>query len=131
MNRELRRLVGEELLRSIVWAGLGMVGWPILVSEVAWLEASVLTVFGLPVLTWAVLTASAIGIRLLTGTELQVRTPAGLSTSLLVGIVCGGVAAVYLAGVQGYSPLGVATAYVAVTAGTLLWLVQPGAQPAS
>lgn len=131
MNRELRRLVGEELLRSIVWAGLGMVGWPILVSELAWLEPSVLTVFVLPVLTWAVLTAGAIGIRLGTGADFQVQTPTGLSYSLLAGVVCGGLAAVYLAGVEGYSPLGVATAYVAVTAGTLLWMMRPGVQAPS
>jgi hypothetical protein len=131
MDRQLRRLVGEELWRSIVWAGLGMVGWPILVSELAWLEPSVLTVVVLPVLTWAVLTAAAIGIRLGTGADFQVQTPTGLSYSLLTGVVCGGLVAVYLAGVEGYSPLGVAAAYVVVTAGTLLWVMRPGVQAPS
>ncbi|MFT4921717.1 MAG: hypothetical protein ACI8XM_000922 [Haloarculaceae archaeon] len=121
MNAELRRLVREELLRSIAWIGLGIVGWPILIEEVAWLDATVLTVFGLPVLTWGVLTAGAIGIRAVTARDLQVQTPTGLSVSLAFGIMLGGIAAVYLVANEGYSALWVSAAYVAVTTGTVLW----------
>jgi len=121
MSSQRRRIIREELLRSIAWIGLGIVGWSIVIPEVPWLDTTVLTVFGLPVLTWALLTASLIGVRTATSTELQVRTPAGLSISLVLGIMVGGVGAVYLATVGGYSIVWVTTAYVSVTIGTLIW----------
>jgi hypothetical protein len=121
MSTEIRRIVREELLRSIVWFGLGIVGWPILISEFTWLDANVLTVFGLPLLTWAVLTTGMIGVRVSTSTELQVTTPVGLSMSLLVGIMLGGVSAVYLVAVEEYAALPVIIVYAAVTGGTVLW----------
>lgn len=108
-------------MRSIAWVGLGIVGWPIMVSEVAWLDATALTVFGLPVLTWAGVTTGMISVRVATGTELQVQTPTGLSTSLLLGVAFGGVGTVYLATAGGYSALWVSAAYVAVTGLTILW----------
>lgn len=121
MNPKLQQIIREELLRSIAWIGLGIVGWPILISEVAWLDTTVLTVFGLPILTWALLTTSIIGIRTATSAELQVQTPAGLSISLFFGIVLGGVGAVYLVAVGGYATIWVTAAYVSVTVGTLLY----------
>jgi hypothetical protein len=114
-------MIREELLRSIAWIGLGIVGWPIVVAEVAWLDTTALTVFGLPVLTWAVLTMSAIGIRTATASELQIQTPAGLSISLLFGIMLGGLGAVYLVTAGGYPVLWITAAYVAVTGATILW----------
>lgn len=121
MKPHQRRVIREELLRSIAWIGLGIVGWPLVISEVAWLDATALTVFGLPVLTWALLTTSAIGIRVATSAELKVQTPAGLSMSFLFGIMFGGVGAVYLVTAGGYSALWVTVAYVAVTVGSILW----------
>ncbi|WP_238479925.1 hypothetical protein [Natranaeroarchaeum sulfidigenes] len=121
MKSQHRRIIREELLRSIAWIALGIVGWPLVISETAWLDATVLTVFGLPVLTWALLTAGTIGIRVLTSTELQVQTPVGLSMSLYLGIMIGGVGAVYLVTAGGYSALPVITAYVAVTGVTIVW----------
>lgn len=121
MSTEIRRIAREELLRSIVWFGLGIVGWPILISEFTWLDANVLTVFGLPLLTWAVLTTGMIGVRVATSPELQVTTPVGLSMSLLLGIMLGGVSAVYLVAVEEYAALPVIIVYVAVTGGTVLW----------
>ena len=121
MDTELRGIIREELLRSIAWIGLGIVGWPLLISEATWVDATALTVFGLPVLTWAVLTTGAIGIRVVTSTEVQVQTPAGLSISLVLGIMLGGVGAVYLVAVEGYAALWVTVTYVAVTSGAVLW----------
>ncbi|OLZ39210.1 hypothetical protein A6E15_17535 [Natrinema saccharevitans] len=121
MKPQLRRIIREELLRSIAWIGLGIVGWPIVISEVAWLDTTALTVFGLPALTWALLTTGAIAVRVATSTELQVQTPVGLSISLLFGIVLGGVGAVYLVTAGGYSALWIIAAYVAVTGITVLW----------
>ena len=121
MKPQLRRLIREELLRSIAWIGLGIVGWPILISEVAWLDTTALTVFGLPALTWALLTTGVIAVRVATSTDLQVQTPVGLSISLFFGIMLGGVGAVYLATAGGYSALWIIAAYVAVTIITVLW----------
>ncbi|WP_423744908.1 hypothetical protein V5735_02440 (plasmid) [Haladaptatus sp. SPP-AMP-3] len=92
-----------------------------MISEVAWLDATALTVFGLPALTWALLTTGAIGIRAVTSAELQVQTPVGLSMSLLFGTTLGGVGAVYLVTAGGYSALWVTAVYVAVTVITILW----------
>lgn len=121
MNHKQRRIVREELLRSIVWIGLGIVGWPIVISEVAWLETTALTVFGLPVLTWALLTTALIGIRTATSSTLQVRTSTGVWISLGLGIALGGVGAVYLVTAGGYPVLWVTAAYVATTVGVVLW----------
>lgn len=125
MDLEQKRIVREELWRSIGWAGLGIVGWPALVTEVAWLEQNLFTVFGLPVVTWAVLTGVMIGIRTVTNAELQVQPPTGVSVSFLLGFLLGGVGAVYLVFAGGYSILLVSAGYlfahVAVGAATVVW----------
>jgi hypothetical protein len=79
MDLKTRRVVTEELLRSIVWAGIGLFGWGILASGTALLEANAFTLLSVPFLTWAILTALMIGVRLTTRTELQVQSEAGLS----------------------------------------------------
>jgi len=91
MNAEVRHVVREELLRSIAWFGLAIVGWPIFIDEVAWVESTVLTVFGLPLLTWGILTAGTVGIRLITARELQVQTLSGWVVSSVLGFILGGV----------------------------------------
>jgi hypothetical protein len=121
MEPQLRRIAREELLRSIAWAGLGIVGWPILVSELGSLEATPLTIFGLPALTWALLTGTSIGLRLYTDTDLRVETPAGTSVSVMVGLLFGGVGAVYLVAVEGHAALWVTAAYVTVSVGAIAW----------
>jgi hypothetical protein len=103
-----------------------MVGWPILVSEVAWLEPSLLTVLVLPVLTWAVLTAGMIGIRTVTSAELQVQSASGLIWSLVGAVVLCSAVSVYFVAVEGWSVLWVSTAYVGVTVGTILWYWRAG-----
>jgi len=117
----MRRILRTELLRSIAWLGLGFVGWPVVVAAVSWLDATALTVFGLPVVTWAGLTAGAVGVRAATAGELRVRTPVGLSVWLLSGVALGGVGAVYLATAGGYPPGVTAAVYVAVTGAAVLW----------
>lgn len=131
MNPELRGIVREELLRSIAWFGLGIVGWPILITEVAWLDATALTVFGLPVLTWAALTGASVGVRVLTDTDASVRSSAGLSVFLVLGVLLGGVGAVYLVAARGYSVLPVTAGYVTVTLVAVLWYWYVGVPSAS
>jgi hypothetical protein len=127
MKSELRRITREELLRSIAWAGLGLVGWPILISEFAWLDATLFTVLGLPVLTWGFLTAAMIGIRVWTDTDLRVRSAAGFSVALAAGILLAGLGSLYLVAAQGYSAVWVGAGYVGVTAITIVWYWYAGA----
>lgn len=71
MNPETRRVITEELLRSVVWAIIGLFGWGMLASWTGLLEANVFTLLTVPFFTWAILTTLMIGIRLATGAELQ------------------------------------------------------------
>lgn len=86
-----------------------------------WLETTALTLFGLPVLAWMLLTASLIAIRTVTTAEVQAQTPPGLSATLLVGELLGGAGAVALVALGGYSALWVTTAYVLATVGGVVW----------
>jgi len=121
MTLHRREVVREELIRSIAWLALGLVGWAILVEELAALEASLLTVGVLPVLTWAGLTLGMIGLRFLTDSATQVETPSGLSISLVLGITLGGVGAVYLVAVENQAALWVTAAYVGVSIAAVAW----------
>lgn len=121
MNARLNRIAREELLWSLVWFGLGMVGWTMLVDGLAWLDASALTVAGLPVLTWGVLTAGAIGIRYVSATDLQLRTQRGFWISVATGATLNGLAAAYLVAFEGFDPLLVGVACGAITAVTAGW----------
>jgi len=121
MDSQRGRIIREELLRSIAWIGLGIVGWPILISEVAWLDATALTVFGLPVVTWASLTVGMIGVRLATGTEFQIQTTEGLDIVTVGGAVLGGFWAAFLIFVLDWSPLISIGLYIAVMAAYLVY----------
>jgi len=105
----------EELLRSIAWAGLGLFGWAILISTSDQLPATVWTVVGLPILTWASLTVGMIGIRLITGNDLQVQSTEGLHIISLGGVVVGGFWAVFLIFVLDWPPLLTSGLYLFVT----------------
>lgn len=72
MDPETRRVITEELLRSIVWAIIGLFGWAMLASWTGLLETNVFTLLTVPFLIWAIPTTLMIGIRLATGAELKV-----------------------------------------------------------
>lgn len=121
MDATTSRIVREELWRSIAWAGLGLVGWSIVITESSRVPATALTALGLPVLTWAFLTTTMIGIRLGTGLELQYRSKEAVYLSFALGTIVAGFGAVYLVTARGYSAALVGSVYVAVTAGGTLW----------
>jgi hypothetical protein len=108
-------IVREELLRSIAWAGLGLFGWAILVSSSSQLPATVWTVIGLPILTWASLTVGMIGLRLITGNDLQMQSTEGLHIISIGGVVLGGFWAAFLIFVLDWSPLLISGLYLFVT----------------
>lgn len=105
----------EELLRSIAWAGLSLFGWAILISSSNQLSATVWTVIGLPILTWASLTVGMIGIRLITGNDLQIQSTEGLHIISIGSLVVGGFWAAFLIFVLGWSPPLVSGLYLFVT----------------
>lgn len=118
---QVRLILREELLRSIAWAALGLCGWAILISSSEQLAANVWTVVGLPVLTWGSLTAGLIGIRLATGSDMQVQTKEGFHIVTFGGAVIGGFWAVFLIFVLNWPPLVTGGLYVVVTALTLAY----------
>ncbi|ERG88385.1 MAG: hypothetical protein J07HX5_00530 [halophilic archaeon J07HX5] len=119
MNTEKSRIVREELWRSVVWLLLGFVGWSILIDEVAWLDPNLFTALGLPAVTWAVLTAGMIGIRTVSGAELQSQVSA--SKFVLSSVVLIILTAAYLIRIQGYSPLLVIGGEITATTAAGVW----------
>jgi Fe2+ or Zn2+ uptake regulation protein len=117
----VHQIFREELLRSIAWAGLGLFGWAILVSSSSQLPATVWTVVGLPVLTWASLTVGMIGIRLVTGSDLQIQSTEGLHLISVGGVVLGGFWAVFLIFVLDWPPLLTSGVYLFITIAYLVF----------
>ena len=111
----VRSILREELLRSIAWAGLGLFGWAILVTSSAQLSATLWTVVGLPMLTWATLTIGMIGIRLLFGGEFRIQSTEGLHVVSLSGIVIGGFWAAFLIVVPNWPAFLVLGVYLMLT----------------
>ena len=126
---QVHEILREELLRSIGWAGLGLFGWAILVSSSSQLPAAVWTVLGLPILTWASLTVGMIGIRLITGNDLQIQSIEGLHIISVGGVVFGGFWAVFLIFVLDWPPLLTSGLYLFITAAYFVYytrVVLPG-----
>ncbi|WP_394741493.1 hypothetical protein [Natronococcus roseus] len=122
MDATTKRILKEELWRSVVWAGLGLIGWLTIINGSAQLEAIPITVVGLPVLTWAGLTIGMILLRLGTGMELQAHSEDGLMLWVVLGIITGAFAAVYSVFALGYSATVVGPLYLAMSVGTVLWI---------
>lgn len=113
----VRSILREELLRSIAWAGLGLFGWAILVTSSAQLTATLWTVVGLPILTWATLTTGMVGFRLLFGDEFRIQSTEGLHVVSLSGIVMGGFWAAFLIVVLNWPGLLILGVYISLTIG--------------
>lgn len=95
MNVETRRILTEEGWRSAAWVFIALVGWSFLIT-VTPLEATALTAVGLPALTVVTLTATMIGIRLVTGRELKARSGEQELLVLTIGVVAFGILALAL-----------------------------------
>ena len=111
----VRSVLREELFRSIGWAALGLVGWPILLSESPQLPVTIWTVFGLPVLTWATLTVAMVGGRLLTGSDLQMQSQEGLHVVSLCGTLLTGFWVAFAVFSLDWPPLPTVGAYLLAT----------------
>ncbi|QLH84602.1 hypothetical protein [Halosimplex pelagicum] len=121
MNAESREVVSEELWRSVVWIAVGLFGWSLIISSTDRIDATALTALGLPLATWAVLTLSMIGIRLVTGMELKVETESGRYLMWFLGLVVGAFVVLWLILVRS-QPWTLFVVYVVGTVvGTLVW----------
>lgn len=118
---QVRRVIAEELWRSVAWAGFSLFGWAIIISVSDQLAATVWTVLGVPLLTWASLTVAMIGLRLATSRELQVQHREGLHIVTLGGVVFGGFWALFLIFALGHSPLRVLGLYSVIVGAFLLY----------
>jgi DNA-binding HxlR family transcriptional regulator len=116
----VRSIFREELLRSIGWAALGIVGWPILLSESPQLPVNIWTVFGLPVLTWATLTVAMVSVRLLTGSDIQVQSQEGLHVVSLCGILLAGFWVAFAIFILNWPPLPTVGVYLLATVSYLI-----------
>ncbi|WP_049930240.1 hypothetical protein [Halosimplex carlsbadense] len=121
MNVGPKQIVGEELWRSVVWSAIGLLGWSLIISSTDRLDASAITVLGLPVATWSVLTLSMIGIRLATGMELKVETESGRYLMWFVGLVVGAFVVLWLILVQSQPWTLIAVYAAGSVLGTLVW----------
>ena len=105
MKTATRQIVTEELWRSAVWIAIGLFGWSMIIASSDLIQASALTALGLPVLTWAVLTAVMVGIRVTTGLELKAKTESSQLLWLITGSVLGGFFVLYDVLVNGRDPV--------------------------
>lgn len=121
---QVRRILSEELWRSVAWAALGLFGWAIIISESGYLEANALTVLGLPILTWASLTVGMIGFRLTTGHELQVQMKEGLHIVVLGGYVLAAFWAIFFILTLDYSPVLVIGLYLVIGGAYLIYYIR-------
>jgi hypothetical protein len=128
MNAEVRRVATEELWRSVVWFAIGLFGWSFIIASTDVLEASALSVLGLPLLTAAVLGTVMVAIRLATGLELKAGTEGGQLLWLVTGSVLGGFLVCYDVLVNGRTPLVFLGYGVAVALGVVLWRVSRSRQ---
>lgn len=90
------RVVGEELLRGVVWYFGSLVAWAVIVTETSALTSSPFTVFGLPALTALGISLAMVATRYATGRDLTVQTAGGQLLVWITGAVAFGFLALYL-----------------------------------
>lgn len=131
METETRRIINEELWRSVVWFGIGLFGWSLIITSTNRIEASALTVLGLPILTTAALALVMIGIRVSTGAELEATTEGSQLLWLIIGSAVGGFLVLYDVLVNGRNPAVLLGYVLAVVLGTATWRITRRTQPPS
>jgi hypothetical protein len=115
------RIVGEELLRGIVWYGGSLFAWAVILSEAPALPTTPWTFPGLPIVTTAGLVGLLVAIRSWTGLDLQTQTPGGSLLHLVGGSVLGGFLVLYAILAQGRSILLLVLYVGSLVIGWYLW----------
>ena len=115
------RVLGEELLRGVVWYGGSLLGWAFILSESTVLPSTPATVLGLPAVTALGLVFVMVGIRRMTGLDLKVQTEGGQLLIMVTGVFVGAFIVFYAVLVGGFSPLLLVVYALATLAGLLIW----------
>lgn len=90
------RVVGEELMRGIVWYFGSLVGWSLLTTQTSALSATAFTVVALPTLTALGIILVMVGTRQVTGSDLKIHTESGQLLFTMSGAIVIGFVALYL-----------------------------------
>ncbi|MFB6109922.1 MAG: hypothetical protein ABEJ60_03485 [Halodesulfurarchaeum sp.] len=115
------RIVGEELLRGIVWYGASLFAWAVILNGAPMVPTTIWTFPGLPIVTTAGLVGLLVAIRSWTGLELQVKTAGGSLLHFVGGSVLGGFLVLYAILAQDRSVLLVVLYVVSLVGGWYLW----------
>ena len=115
------RVLGEELLRGVVWYGGSLLGWALILSESTILPSAPWTVLGLPAITALGLVFVMVGIRRTTGLDLKVQTEGGQLLIMLTGAFVGAFIVLYAVFVGDFSPMLLGIYAFATIAGLLIW----------
>lgn len=114
-------VLGEELLRGVVWYGGSLLGWAFILSESTVLPSTPGTVLGLPTVTALGLVLMMVAIRRTSGLDLKVQTEGGQLLILITGAIVGGFLVLYLVLVDRWSPMLVVTYVLAIIGGLVVW----------
>lgn len=115
------RVMGEELMRGIVWYGGSLLGWAIILSSSSVLPTTPWTVLGLPAATALGLSLVMLGVRRATGLDLKVQSEGGQLLTAITGAIVGGFIVLYVVLVEEQSPLLVLVYVLATVSGLLIW----------
>lgn len=114
-------VLGEELMRGVVWYGGSLLGWAFILSSTTVLPSIWFTLLGLPAITALGLTLVMVGIRRTTGLDLKVQTEGGQLLMAITGAILGGFIVLYTVLVEGWSPLLVLLYVLATVGGFAVW----------
>lgn len=114
-------VLGEELMRGVVWYGGSLLGWAFILTESSMLPATPVTALGLPALTALGLSLGMVATRQLTGLDLKVQTEGGQLLVAITGAFVGGFVVLYVVLVENRSPLLAAVYLFATVGGFLTW----------
>lgn len=115
------RVLGEELLRGVVWYAGSLIGWAFILTESSLLAATPVTALGLPALTALGLSLGMVATRQLTGLDLKVQSEGGQLLVAITGAIVGGFVVLYVVLVDGRSPLLAIVYLFATVGGFLIW----------
>lgn len=116
MNTYVGQILREEAWRSVVWFGIALLGWAIIVSGSETVDATAGTVLGLPLLTALLAASVLVGIRLATGRELK-ATGDGAYLAWALATFTGSLAGIYYVLVLEGTPLVAVAILVAAALG--------------
>lgn len=115
------RVLGEELLRGVVWYGASLFGWSLLLTSTSALSATPTTALGLPAVTALALSLLLFAVRKTTDRDLKVKSRSGQRFVLVSALVVGGGLVLYAVTVQDASLLLVPLYGLAAVVGVLVW----------